>query len=171
MSVRLLCRFWVVSVCVAASLSALDKVRSDLASTKYGVTGKGVIYAMIDRGIDWQNKDFQNADGTKRIAYIFDLTDNTGASDPSNPYGVGTIYTQAQINQALKGRPPIAERDYVGHGTTNTAVAAGNGSNVAKYHGIAPEATILTVKLVADPTPAYGSTPAMPGFQDIQLIP
>lgn len=175
MFTRVLNKFFLGFVCVAASLSALDKVRvevrSDLASSKYGVSGKGVIYAMIDRGIDWENKDFQNADGTTRIAYIFDLTDNTGASDPHNPYGAGTIYTQAQINQALQGGTPIPERDYVGHGTANTAVAAGNGSNVAKYHGIAPEATIITVKLVADPTPAYGDTPAMPGFQNPALIP
>jgi minor extracellular serine protease Vpr len=168
-------RFLIFFLTIAASLLALDKVRvetrSDQASSQYGVSGKGVIYAMIDRGIDWENNDFRNADGTTRIAYIFDLTDNTGANDSNNPYGVGTIYTQTQINQALKGGTAIPERDYVGHGTANTAVAAGNGSNVAKYHGIAPQATIVTVKLVADPTPAYGTTPAMPGFQDISLIP
>ena len=82
-------------VLAAGTALALDKVRvetrSDLASAKYGVTGKGVIFAMIDRGIDWRNKDFQNSDGTTRIAYIFDLTDNTGAKAPNNRYGVGTI--------------------------------------------------------------------------------
>jgi minor extracellular serine protease Vpr len=163
MSSSVLTKFIIFFLSIAASLPALDKIRvetrSDQASTQYGVSGKGVIYAMIDRGIDWENNDFRNSDGTTRIAYIFDLTDNTGASDSNNPYGKGTIYTQAQINQALKGGTPIPERDYVGHGTANTAVAAGNGSNVAKYHGIAPQATILTVKLVADPTPAYGTTP------------
>jgi uncharacterized protein (TIGR03437 family) len=159
----------------AASLPGLDLVRvetrSDQASSQYGVSGKGVIYAMIDRGIDWQNNDFRNADGTTRIAYIFDLTDSTGANASNNPYGAGTIYTQAQINQALKGGTAIPERDYLGHGTANTAVAAGNGSNVYKYHGIAPEATIITVKLLNSPTPAYGSTPAVPQFQPLNLIP
>ena len=107
----------------AASLPGLDLVRvetrSDQASAKYGVSGKGVIYAMIDRGIEWQNNDFRNADGTTRIA------------------------SEAQINQALKGGTSIPECDYLGHGTANTAVAAGNGSNVYKYHSIAREATII----------------------------
>lgn len=44
---------WVLLV---GGLFALDRVRveirSDQASAKYGVTGKGVIFAMIDRGID-----------------------------------------------------------------------------------------------------------------------
>jgi len=158
---------------LTGSLWALDKVRvetrSDQAASKYGLSGKGVIFAMIDRGIEFQNKDFQNADGTTRIAYIFDLTDNTGANDPANPYGKGTIYTQDQINQALKGKIQIPERDYLGHGTANTAIVAGNGANVAKYHGIAPEATIITVKVVNDGTPAHGDTPAVPRFFDPSL--
>jgi minor extracellular serine protease Vpr len=175
MSLSVFRRFMVLLVLAASSLPALDKVRaetrSDQASAQYGVSGKGVIYAMIDRGIDWQNNDFRNADGTTRIAYIFDLTDNTGANASNNPYGAGTIYTQAQINRALQGGTAISERDYLGHGTANTAVAAGNGNNVLKYHGIAPEATIITVKLLNSPTPAYGSTPAVPEFQPLNLIP
>ena len=99
------------------------------------------------------------------------MTDSTGANASNNPYGVGTLYTQTQINQALKGGTAIPERDYLGHGTANTAVAAGNGSNVLKYHGIAPEATIITVKLVNDATPAHGDTPAIPFFYDPSLIP
>jgi len=46
-----------------------------------------------------------------------------------------------------------------------------NGSNVLKYHGIAPEATIVTVKLLNSPTPASDSTPAGPEFQPLNLIP
>lgn len=159
----------------AGGLFALDKVRveirSDQASAKYGVTGKGVIFAMIDRGIDWQNNDFRNPDGTTRIAYIFDLTDNAGGKAANNPYGKGTIYTQSQINQALQGGTPLAERDYVGHGTANTAIAVGNGRNNPKYRGIAPDATIISVKLVNDATPAFGNTPEIAAFYDPSLIP
>ena len=169
MSSSVFTKFLIFFLSIAASLLALDKVRvetrSDQASSQYGVNGKGVIYAMIDRGIDWENNDFRNADGTTRIAYIFDLTDNTGANDSNNPYGVGTIYTQAQINQALKGGTPIPERDYLGHGTANTAVAAGNGSNVAKYHGIAPQATIITVKLVTVRHRPTGISPRFHSFR------
>lgn len=165
----------VICLGFASALLALDKVRvetrSDQAAAKYKLTGKGVIFAMIDRGIDWKNKDFQNSDGTTRIAYIFDLTDDTGAKASGNPYAHGTIYTADQINKALKGGTPIPERDYLGHGTANTAVAAGNGANVAKYHGIAPEATIVAVKFLNDGTPAHGDTPAVPSFFHQELYP
>src|SRR5258708_6378937 len=56
------------------AVEALDRVRPetrvDEAVSRYGVSGKGVIFAMLDRGIDWQNNDFRNNDGTTRIAYI-----------------------------------------------------------------------------------------------------
>ncbi len=157
-------------VLVSCDLFALDmvrvEIRSDQASAKYNVTGKGVIFAMIDRGIDWQNNDFRNADGTTRIAYISDLTDDSGAQAANNAYSKGTIYTQTQINQALQGGAPIPERDYLGHGTANTAIVAGNRRNNPKYHGIAPDTTIIAVKLLNDGTPAFGSTPAVAVFDD-----
>src|ERR1039458_1697999 len=78
MSLSVVSRFMIYLAVAAATLPGLDLVRvetrSDQASSQYGVSGKGVIYAMIDRGIDWQNNDFRNADGTTRIAYIFELS-------------------------------------------------------------------------------------------------
>lgn len=157
------------------SLSALDKVRVetrvDDAVAMFGVSGRGVIFAMLDRGIDWQTNDFRNADGTTRIAYIFDLTDDTGAHASNNPYGMGTVYTQSQINQALRGGPPLATRDAIGHGTANTAIAAGNGRNSnGKYRGIAPFATIIAVKLVSDGAPAHDNQPAESAFYEAGRI-
>jgi hypothetical protein len=56
-------------------VSAMDKARVetriDEAVTTFGVTGRGAIVALIDRGIDWQNNDFRNADGSTRLAGIF----------------------------------------------------------------------------------------------------
>jgi len=43
-------------------------------AAKYGVSGKGVIFAMIDRGIDYTHPDFRNADGTTRIKAMLDMT-------------------------------------------------------------------------------------------------
>ena len=67
------------------------ETRVDDAVATFGVTGKGVIVAILDRGIDWRNNDFRNTNGSTRIAAIFDLTDDSGSSSPANPYGVGTI--------------------------------------------------------------------------------
>ena len=148
---------------------ALDRVRVETGVDKVvaalGVSGAGVIVAILDRGIDWESNDFRNDDRTTRIAYIFDLSDDSGAAAPGNPYGRGTIYTRQQIDQALVADTTLATRDAVGHGTTTTGIAAGNGRNLPdrKYRGVAPNATIISVK-VAGGAPAHGDEPAEPDF-------
>lgn len=156
---------------------AMDLVRIetnvDAAVAKYGLTGNGVIIALLDRGIDWTNQDFRNADGTTRIAAIFDLTDPTGAHAAGNAYGRGTIYTRAQINAALTGGPTLATRDAIGQGTVSAGIAAGNGQNFAsgKYRGIATQATLLIVKVISEGAPGHGSQPAEAPFNDTTVYP
>lgn len=152
-------------------LAAMDvarvEARVDQAVSRYAVTGQGVIIAVLDRGIDWKNDDFRNDNGTTRIKWIFDLTDDTGASAPGNTYGVGTIYTEAQINAALTGGPTLATRDAVGHGTTTTGIIAGSGRGLPsrKYRGVAPNATIIVVKITGG-APAHDDQPAEADFYD-----
>ncbi|MEO7319270.1 MAG: S8 family serine peptidase, partial [Chthoniobacteraceae bacterium] len=131
------------------------------------VTGQGVLVAILDRGIDWKNDDFRNDDGTTRIKWIFDLSDDTGASAPGNTYGVGTIYTEAQINAALTGGATLATRDAVGHGSTTAGIMCGNGRGLPsrKYRGVAPNASIIVVKITGG-APAHDSEPAEPSFYD-----
>ena len=138
----------------------------DRAVAALGVSGEGVIVAILDRGIDWENADFRNEDGSTRIAYIFDMGDDSGATAPGNPYGRGTIYARQQINQALFGGPRLLTRDAVGHGTTSTGISAGNGRNSpdGKYRGVAPNATIISVKVTSDGAPAHGGEPAESAF-------
>jgi len=137
----------------------------DAAITRFGVNGQGVVVAVLDRGIDWKNDDFRNDNGTTRIKWIFDLTDDTGANAAGNTYGMGTIYTEAQINAALTNNTNLATRDAVGHGTTTTGIAAGNGRGLAsrKYRGVAPNATLIVVKIVAG-APAHDTEPAEANF-------
>jgi hypothetical protein len=169
-------RFWgdvllLVTALVNVPLFAMDvarvEARVDAAVARFGVTGKGVLVAILDRGIDWKNDDFRNDDGTTRIKWIFDLSDDTGASAAGNAYGVGTIYTEAQINSALTGGPTLATRDAVGHGTTTTGIACGNGRGVPsrKYRGVAPEASIIVVKITGG-APAHDNQPAEADFYD-----
>lgn len=155
---------------------ALDRVRVetgvDKAVAALGVSGAGVIVAILDRGIDWESNDFRNNDGTTRIAYIFDLSDDGGAGDVNNAYGRGTIYTRGQIDRALAAGTTLATRDAVGHGTTTTGIAAGNGRNSAnrKYRGVAPNATIIAVKVVGG-APEHGDEPAEPDFYEYSALP
>ena len=129
-----------------------------------GLTGKGVIIGVIDTGIDWKHEDFINADGTSRILYLWDMFDNSFNSSsgqigtqpptlgPGNAPGPGTIYTNKQINDALKGQGVVNSSDDFGHGTVTAGTAAGNGRATANgvlagtYTGVAPEADLIIVK-------------------------
>ncbi|MFN2511836.1 MAG: S8 family serine peptidase [Pyrinomonadaceae bacterium] len=130
---------------------------------RQALTGKGVVVAIIDTGIDWSHQDFVNADGTSRILYLYDLFDPSWTSSSGqigtqpplvdkNNQPIGTVYTKAQINAALKGQGTVASKDVVGHGTACAGTAAGNGRATAKgvlpgtYKGIAPEADLIIVK-------------------------
>jgi len=149
-----------------------SETKAASARTVYGVTGKGVAVAIFDRGIDWSHPDFLNGDGTTRIAYIFDLTDNAGATAPNNKYGVGTIYTKAQIDSALKGGTSLSTRDAVGHGTATAGNCCGNGrASNGKYVGIAPETTLIVVKITSDGAPAHDDQTAEAAFWNPELFP
>lgn len=161
----------VPAVAVAGSLLAETGVTS--AAQRYGVTGAGVAVAILDRGIDWSHPDFRHADGSTRIAYIFDLTDDSGAHSPGNPYGAGTIYTKAQIDAANSGGATLATRDAVGHGTASAGLCCSNGRAAAsgKYAGVAPESTLIVVKITSDGAPAHGDQRAEAAFWDPSRLP
>lgn len=152
--------------------AAMDRARAELNADKaiaeFKVTGKGVLVAIMDRGIDWQNDDFRNADGSTRIKWIFDLTDDSGANQNSNRYRVGTVYSEQQINAALRGGRKLPTRDAIGHGTTTTGIACGSGRNSPgrKYRGLAPEASIICVKICSDGATAHDGEPAEAAFYD-----
>lgn len=126
---------------------------------KGNFTGKGVIVGVIDSGIDWRHPDFLKADGTSRIIAIWDLFDesytNSGGKIGTSPPTLtddgdplpGTIYTNAQINAALKGKGTVNTQDNNGHGTATAGTAAGNGGSTGgKFAGVAPEADLIIVK-------------------------
>ncbi len=120
------------------------------ARQQYSLSGKGVIIGIVDTGIDWRHDDFRNADGTTRIKLLLDLTE--AGSDQYS----GTLYTEQEINNALKGIGTVNERDYVGHGTHVAGSAAGNGRSTGNgipsgtYIGVAPEADLIIVKGTTD---------------------
>ena len=153
--------------------AAREEVNLDEVYNQYGLTGEGVIYAMLDRGVDYRHPDFIDENGNTRIAYIFDMINNTGANAPNNPYGVGTIFAQEEINASLQtGGTPLST-DRGGHGTATTGIAAGNGTGTLDlaFQGVAPKATLIIVKLVQDAHPAFGNQPAQSSFYNPAYIP
>jgi minor extracellular serine protease Vpr len=129
-----------------------------------GLTGKGVIVAILDTGIDWRHPDFRRPDGTSRILYLYDPFDDSwsrsaGGSEP--PFSVqgrrlGTLYTRQQITAALKGRGKVNSPDLHGHGTACAGVAAASGRATARgvpagtYAGVAPEADLIAVRVMPE---------------------
>lgn len=97
------------------------------------LTGKGVLIAVIDSGIDYESPFFRNADGTSRIVEYWDQS-------------TGEIFDNKALNVLLLNnkegqilRHPTA--DISGHGTAVTHIAAANPG------GVAPESELLIVKL------------------------
>lgn len=124
----------------SADISCIDSVQRGAD----GLSGEGVIVAVIDSGIDYSHPDFINEDGTTRIIEIFDeATDR--------------VYDRAVINEAL-GKSGRRERmelvpvtDVSGHGTHVAGIAAGNGrASGGRYRGVAYKAELLIVKLGDD---------------------
>lgn len=117
------------------------------------LTGRGVIVAVIDSGIDYAHPDFRNEDGTSRIIGLWDMTlqAEEGAPQPEN-YRIGRYFTKEMIDRALELSPAertqvLPSRDISGHGTAVAGILCGNGRASARNRGVAYESDILVVKL------------------------
>ena len=129
----------------------------------YNLTGKGTLVACLDSGVDFYHPDFRNADGTTRIAVMWD---QTTPGNPPEGYTTGSVYTTEDINAAIeareagssgqgndqgqpdRGRDIVPEFDATGHGTAVLGIMAGNGRGSNRgIVGVAPEAEIIVVKL------------------------
>lgn len=120
------------------------------------LSGKGVLVAIVDSGIDYRHRDFRNPDGTTRI---LNLWDQTGTGSPPAGYHIGTEYTKTEIDAVLNSERMTADEevrgenraltvDNSGHGTAVAGIAAGNGSSSEGiYRGAAPQSELLIVKL------------------------
>lgn len=140
------------------------------------LTGQNCLVAVIDSGIDYTHPDFRKADGSTRIAFLWDQTldaavlnetrteENTEITyHPPEGYSDGVLFTSAEINQALESgddavrRKLVPSRDTSGHGTHVAGIAAGCGrASMGRYRGIAYESELLIVKLG---TPGENSFP------------
>lgn len=110
--------------------------------------GQGVLIGIIDTGIDYTNPIFRQADGSTRIAAIWDQTIESEQYPEVELYG--TVYLAEDINRALSSENPyevVPSLDENGHGTMLAGIAAGSEVSENNFSGVAPDAELIIVKL------------------------
>lgn len=117
-------------------------------------TGKGVVVAHIDWGIDFAHPEFRKADGRTRLLALWDQSAPYNPQQP-NRYGYGRIYRAEEIDRALTAPDPYAALGYDpavydtgsgSHGTHTFSISSGNGASGGPI-GLAPEASMGFVNL------------------------
>ena len=130
------------------------------------LTGRGVLIAVIDSGIDFESPEFMDAQGNTRIQFLWDQTldaqqvngqlpeeneEFAGKAAPPEGFGIGVEFSKYRIDAALKSRFPrriVPSFDTSGHGTAVAAIAAAGGRLLeGQYQGVAPESGLLVVKM------------------------
>lgn len=105
------------------------------------LSGKGVITAIIDTGIDIYSSEFRNADGSTRILDIYDQTLQREYSAADIDAFIGkdrNVYTGRDISQEENEEIPAF--DNIQHGTNVSVIACGKS-------GVAYESDIIVVKM------------------------
>lgn len=121
--------FFVINQAKAASCV------NPLQENPWNLTGRGVLVGILDSGIDYNLEDFKKEDGTTRIVALWDQV-------------LGRVFSQQEINEALKAGERLPTSDASGHGTAVAGIAAGyRRSETDPYRGIAYESDLLVVKL------------------------
>ncbi len=143
--------------------------------SSFRLSGRGVLVAIIDSGIDYFHPTFRDADGNSRIAWLWDQSAQSGQQDGRVPagYGFGAQYSMQDINKALQASSrqegeklvPVTDRGS-GHGTAVAGVAAGNGGGSVgnRYRGVATESELIVVKLGRGGDNFSGTTEVMMGL-------
>ncbi len=130
------------------------------------LSGRDVLIAVIDSGIDFENPEFLDRQGNSRIQFLWDQTlspeqvdrqlpeeyeEFAGKAAPPEGFKTGVEFSKYRIDEALKSRFPkqiVPSTDTSGHGTAVTAIAAGGGRLLdGQYQGVAPESELLIVKM------------------------
>lgn len=125
------------------------------------LTGRGVIIAILDSGIDYSRNEFRTPEGKTRILGIWDQTARPNTEQnrfPPEGYTEGVLYTREQIDEALEATSRegmlqlVPQVDTSGHGTAVAGIAAGS------IIGVAPNAELLIIKLGTPMTDSFPRT-------------
>lgn len=115
-----------------SDVSGATSFYTGASASLFGKTGRGIVLAIIDTGINPCHPAFLNPDGTSRILFLY---------EPKTDLELD----RAKINDNINSKRCYYDSE--GHGTHVAGIAAG-GDPSTPYRGIAPEAELIIVKLV-----------------------
>lgn len=148
--------WWQISIPMSSLIEINDNMDegvsvSDSAGTDYiyknpyiKSTGKNVLVAIIDSGIDYLHPDFIDNNKTK-IVSIWDQ--ESTKKNPPEGFIFGSEFTRAEINQAIEDNDNTLSEDKIGTGTIAAGIVSGRGNLNNKYKGIAIDSELVVVKL------------------------
>ncbi|MCB9352146.1 MAG: DUF2272 domain-containing protein [Lewinellaceae bacterium] len=143
-----------VTEAVVEAVHPFFSMDTDEINRDVDAAGQGVAIGIIDWGMDFAHPDFLNPNGTTRLLALWDQSVTLPFME-NQPYGYGTVFNRALINQALQASTPYqslgyhpANGDPIGIGAHGTHVA----SIAAGAHSLAPRAEIIFVHLSARDT-------------------
>ncbi|CEK37766.1 bile acid germinant receptor pseudoprotease CspC [Paraclostridium sordellii] len=108
-------------------------------------TGKDVLIAIIDSGIDYLHPDFINENNTSKIVSIWDQESNK--KQPPKGFIFGSEFTREDINTAIIENDKTLSVDNIGTGTIAAGISSGNGRLNSQYKGVAVDSELVVVKL------------------------
>lgn len=125
------------------------------------LTGKGVLVAVLDWGLDVTHANLRGSDGRTAVEALWD---QRGARTPTSPepFGYGRVLTRSAIDAALATSDPHAALGYDHtdvdpgrqgtHGTHVADIAVGRGRAPGSAPGVAPGASLAFVHLRGEDT-------------------
>jgi subtilisin family serine protease len=138
---------------------ATEWIHAGQYRTSSGESGAGVVIGIVDSGLEAAHPDLRDPADHTRIAWFLDFSRFPAGIHPEleAEYGCAemgcAIYESDDIDLALGNSVPLDElRDPLGHGTLVASLAAGNGRSAPtpRYLGVAPEATLIGVRITRE---------------------
>ncbi|MGL4914561.1 MAG: bifunctional germination protease/germinant receptor pseudoprotease CspBA [Romboutsia sp.] len=109
------------------------------------LTGKGVILGVIDSGIDFNLPIFKDKNGNSKILYYWD---QSVKGNPPKGFKAGNLYTNEDLNKAIKGEINIPISATSSHGTHVSGICA----------EIANEASMIVVRVGSRQTDVFSKS-------------
>jgi len=121
---------------------AREATRLDRALQSHSLTGNGVVFGIIDSGLDWRHPDFRDGNGDTRLELF-----SHAFIPPNSDISQFDDFDANAINNTLAGQGPVPVGDPHGHGTHCSSIAVGNGrGSGGTFRGVAPDATIMAMR-------------------------